>query len=77
MLNADVFEHNWKQLRKQVRPHWQALTETDVKSIDGHVDVLSELLLAKYGYSQTQAEEEIDRFLLENVAAIKLIHRPE
>ncbi len=31
MLNVDVFEGQWKQVRQAVRPHWQALTEADVK----------------------------------------------
>jgi uncharacterized protein YjbJ (UPF0337 family) len=67
MLNADVFENQWKQLRNELRPRWKALTDADVKTIDGHVDVLVELLQEKYGYAQSQAEEEVNRFLIETV----------
>lgn len=63
MLNADMFERQWKQLRKEVRQQWLALTDADVDRIEGHVDVLVELLQEKYGYSQAQAEEEVNRFL--------------
>jgi uncharacterized protein YjbJ (UPF0337 family) len=63
MLNADAFENQWKPLRKEVRQHWLALTDADVNRIEGHVDVLVELLREKYGYTQAQAEKEIDRFL--------------
>jgi uncharacterized protein YjbJ (UPF0337 family) len=63
MLNADVFEHQWKQLRKEVGLHWLALTDADVNRIEGHIDVLVELLKEKYGYSQALAEEEVNRFL--------------
>ncbi|MFN8595663.1 MAG: CsbD family protein [Anaerolineae bacterium] len=74
MLNTETFEHHWKQLHKHVRPRWRALTDADVKSIDGRVDVLSELLQAKYGYSQLQAEEEIERFLQVHAAVEPMPH---
>ena len=71
MLNAEVFERQWKQLRKEVRPHWLALTDADVDRIEGHVDVLVELLQEKYGYTRAQAEEEVNRFLQGTIVAAR------
>ena len=65
MMNIDVFESHWKNVRPTVRQHWQALTDADVKRIDGHIDVLIDLLREKYGYSQQLAEDEVNRFLQE------------
>lgn len=69
MINVDVFESQWKELRKPVRQRWQAITEAEVNRIDGHVDVLIELLKEKYGYSQLLAEDEVNRFLQDRTAA--------
>ena len=63
MINADEFENEWKEIRKQVRPRWQAITDAEVNRIDGHVDVLVDLLEEKYGYTRTLAEDEVSRFL--------------
>jgi hypothetical protein len=63
MINVDEFEAQWKEIRKQVRPRWQAITDAEVNSIGGHVDVLLDLLEEKYGYSRLLAEDEVSRFL--------------
>ena len=63
MINVDEFEAEWKDLRKHVRPRWQAITDAEVNRIDGHVDVLIDLLEEKYGYSRALAEDEVSRFL--------------
>jgi uncharacterized protein YjbJ (UPF0337 family) len=63
MIDIDMLAPNWKQLRSQVRPHWKALTDDDVDRIDGHSDVLVDLLREKYGYSKAYAEDEVMRFI--------------
>jgi uncharacterized protein YjbJ (UPF0337 family) len=63
MINVDILESQWKQMRGKVRPHWMALTEDDVERIDGDADMLVELLQEKYGYSRLLADEEVRRFV--------------
>ena len=63
MAHVEILESQWKQIRGTVRLRWKALTEDDVKQIDGHYDVLVDLLQEKYGYSRTLAEEEVNQFL--------------
>ena len=63
MINTEILESQWKQMRGKVRPHWTALTEDDVERIEGDVDMLVELLQEKYGYSRLVAEEEVQRFV--------------
>jgi len=65
MIDLDILESEWKQMRGKVRQRWMALTDEDVERIDGHEDVLVELLQEKYGYSQLKAEEEVRRFIRE------------
>jgi hypothetical protein len=63
MINAVDFESHWRELRKNVHPRWPAITEAEVNRIEGHIDVLIELLEEKYGYSLSVAEDEVNRFL--------------
>jgi hypothetical protein len=66
---SDTLSHNWKELRNKVRQRWTSLSEADLKTIDGNLDVLVDLLRERYGHTQLIAEEEVDRFLRETVAA--------
>ena len=68
MINFDAFETHWKDLRKHVKPRWPAITEAEVNQIDGHADVLIDLLREKYGYSWPLAEDEVNRFLQDMTA---------
>jgi uncharacterized protein YjbJ (UPF0337 family) len=63
MIDIDMLESNWKHLRGQVRQHWKALTDDDVDRIEGHSDVLVDLLRERYGYSKAYAEDEVVRFI--------------
>ncbi len=65
MINVDEFETQWKNIRKYVRPRWQAITDAEVNHIDGHVDMLIDLLQEKYGFSRALAEGEVSQFLQE------------
>jgi uncharacterized protein YjbJ (UPF0337 family) len=51
------------RLREQVRQNWKALTSDDLNQIDGHFDVLVDLLQEKYGYSKPLAEDDVKRFV--------------
>ncbi len=66
MINVDILESQWKELRGKVKQHWKALTDDDLEQIDGHFDVLVDLLQEKYGYSRQLAEDDVKRFIQEN-----------
>ncbi len=70
MMNSNLFKSQWKEIRSDVRQHWPAFTDADVNLIDGHIDVLVDLLQEKYGYSRTLAEDEVNRFL-QNMPAVQ------
>lgn len=63
MIDMDMLGTDWKHLRGLVREHWKALTEDDLNRIDGHSDVLIDLLREKYGYAKRYAEGEVARFI--------------
>jgi len=68
-MDTALFDQNWKSLKSKIRPRWLGLTDSDVETVGGKCEVLIELLREKYGYTQMQAESEVERFLEENVPA--------
>ncbi len=58
MMNNDVFEGKWKQLRGKAKVWWGKLTDDDLETVSGNFDKLLGLLQVKYGYTRQQAEDE-------------------
>ena len=68
MTEANILESEWKELREKARQNWKALSEDDLNQIDGHFDVLVDLLQEKYGYSKMLADDDVKRFIRDNSA---------
>ena len=62
-MNQNILEGKWKQLRGSIREKWGQLTDDEVDQIAGKRDKLSGFLQEKYGYTQVEAEQQIDDFL--------------
>jgi uncharacterized protein YjbJ (UPF0337 family) len=62
-MNQNILEGKWKQLRGSVREKWGDLTDDELDQIAGKRDKLSGYLQERYGYTQLEAERQIDDFL--------------
>jgi uncharacterized protein YjbJ (UPF0337 family) len=62
-MNRNILEGKWKQLRGEIREKWGELTDDDLDQIAGRSDKLAGILQEKYGYTQAEAERQIDEFL--------------
>jgi len=62
-MNQNILEGKWKQLRGSVREKWGDLTDDELDQIAGKRDKLSGFLQERYGYTQLEAERQIDDFL--------------
>jgi len=62
-MNKNILEGKWKQLRGEIRDRWGELTNDDLDQIAGKREKLSGLLQERYGYTQMEAERQIDEFL--------------
>lgn len=60
-MNANVFEGKWKQIRGQAKEWWGKLTDDDLDKVEGKFDKFVGLLQEKYGYTQQQVEEELEK----------------
>ena len=62
-MNRNILEGKWKQLRGEIREKWGELTDDDLDQIAGRSDKLAGILQEKYGYTQVEAERQIEEFL--------------
>ncbi|HEY2251894.1 MAG TPA: CsbD family protein [Planctomycetaceae bacterium] len=61
MVNQQVLQGNWNEIKGKLRSKWGQLTTDDVERFDGNVDRLVGLIQRKTG----EGRESIDRFLNE------------
>jgi uncharacterized protein YjbJ (UPF0337 family) len=61
IMNQDIFEGKWKQMRGEAKVWWGKLTDDDLDRAAGKMDVLTGMLQEKYGYTRERATEEIDK----------------
>ena len=62
-MNENILEGKWMQLKGSVREKWGDLTDDELDQIAGRRDKLAGKLQERYGYSELEAEREIDDFL--------------
>lgn len=62
-MNRNILEGNWKQIRGSIREKWGELTDDELDQIAGKRDRLAGVLQERYGYTQMEAERQIDEFL--------------
>jgi len=71
IMNQDIFEGKWKQIRGEAKAWWGKLTDDDLERAAGKFDVLAGLLQEKYGYTRERAADEIDKRVTEYEANLK------
>ena len=64
-MRARSAEADWIGLRRQLRSEYGWLTDDDLDLIEGDWETLVARLQEHYGFTREQAEQEADRFLLE------------
>jgi uncharacterized protein YjbJ (UPF0337 family) len=64
-MNENILEGKWKQLRGYLRERWGELTDDELDQIAGKRDRLAGLLQERYGYTQMEADQQIDDFVSE------------
>jgi uncharacterized protein YjbJ (UPF0337 family) len=71
MMNKDVFEGKWKQIRGEAKVWWGKLTDDDLDRAAGKLDVFTGLLQEKYGYTYQRANHEIEQHVTEFETTLK------
>ena len=66
LMNTDVLQGKWTQLKGQVRKQWGKLTDDDVDQIQGDAEILQGRIQERYGRTKEQAKQEVDNWLQSN-----------
>lgn len=61
-MNWKEIEGKWDQVKGKVKEKWGKFTDNDLTVIEGKRDQLLGKLREHYGYTQEQAEKEVDAF---------------
>jgi uncharacterized protein YjbJ (UPF0337 family) len=61
MVNEQVLQGNWKEIRGKLRERYGQLTEDDVQQYEGNVDRLIGVIQRKTGESREAIEHYLDR----------------
>ena len=62
-MNWDDVEQNWEEYQARVRRRWQKLTHCDLQLIEGKRDQLAGMILARYGLTHGEIEQQLDEFV--------------
>src|SRR5512147_3108513 len=65
IMNKDILEGKWKQVRGEAKAWWGKLTDDDLDRAAGKFDVLTGIIQEKYGYTREAAASEIDKRVTE------------
>jgi len=63
MMNSDVLQGKWKQLRGSIKEAFGKLTDDDLTQAEGNTDKMLGILQERYGYSKDQAQAEWSKFV--------------
>jgi uncharacterized protein YjbJ (UPF0337 family) len=63
MLNEDIFQGKWNQMKGKVKQQWGKFTDDDLDRISGKRDEIVGLMQERYGYDRARAESELDNFV--------------
>ncbi len=62
-VKSAVIERKWAQVHRKIHARWGKLTEEDVAEIDGNHNRFNATIQARYGCSNDEAEDQIQRYL--------------
>jgi uncharacterized protein YjbJ (UPF0337 family) len=64
-MSWEDVERNWLKYQDRVRQRWEKLTHYDLQLIDGKRDQLAGMILARYGLTHGEIEQQLDEFQTE------------
>lgn len=77
-MNWHDVETNWDEIGKKAKSNWKNLPEAAVSATQGNRAQLSTLLQRAYGYSENEADEQLEMWLSNLLGNTQdpLIHDP-
>jgi len=66
MMNTDILEGKWTQLKGKVKEHWGKLTDDDMSLMSGKKDQIIGKLQERYGWSKEESEQQYSDFCVKH-----------
>jgi uncharacterized protein YjbJ (UPF0337 family) len=63
LMNSDILQGKWQQLKGEARVKWGKLTDDDMDQIEGQREKLVGKLRERYGLARDRAERDVDEWL--------------
>lgn len=63
LLQENVLQGKWNQIKGQIKQQWGDLTDDDIDRMRGNRDEMIGILQEKYGKTEVEAKQEVDDFL--------------
>lgn len=63
LINENVVEGKWKQLKGQMKQKWGELTDDELDRARGNREELVGIIQERYGKTQEAAEREVSQFV--------------
>ena len=60
-MNQQIFEGNWTRVKGKLKERWGALTDDDLKRVEGDVDQLIGLVQQRTGETREAVEHHLDQ----------------
>jgi uncharacterized protein YjbJ (UPF0337 family) len=76
LMNKDILEGKWKQIRGEAKVWWGKLTDDDLDRAAGKFEVLAGILQEKYGYTREAAADEIEKRVTDFETSLKTKTQP-
>ncbi len=66
MLNKNIIQGKWKEVKGKLHQQWGNITDDEVSKMKGSYEELAGILQKKYGYDERRSEKEIETFVKKN-----------
>lgn len=63
MLNSDIVEGKWKQLKGRAKQQWGKLTDNELERVNGSAEELAGVVQQRYGISRAEVKKEVDQWM--------------
>ena len=63
MLNKDIIEGKWKEVKGEILRTWGELTSDEVDKAKGDLTVLAGRLQKKYGYAKSEVQSRLNEIV--------------
>lgn len=70
MINQQMLQGNWNEIRAKLRAKWGQLTKDDLQRFDGNIDALLGLIQRKTGAGREAVESFLDEATSNSAAAV-------